>query len=94
MQPEAMLKRFGFWVDSGPGGALYAYIPAGVASDGAPLTSARPLSGGEADLYREGRYAELRGSVTGRVPAAPTPRVRSGWKRFLDGLRRIVGVRR
>ena len=97
-------QQHGFHVGPGPGGALFVYLAAGTDGSGAPLTWAREASPDEIEMWEAGRYMELASMVrvqqppalprsaqpTGAAPAQPA----SVWRRFLSGLRRVVGFGR
>ena len=89
---ECCRQAYGFWLDPGPGGQLYLFVPYGQdPTDGAPLQLARQAWPHEADLWRRGRLADLARLL--RNQGLPVnERHGRAWSRFLEIVRRSLGM--
>jgi hypothetical protein len=86
----------GFWLDRGPGGLWFLFVPVGTdPEDGAPLHMVRRASAEESTLWLEGRLDDLVTSLRASAPMLPQTRQETrstGWRRFVQRLRKVMGL--
>lgn len=92
-QIDRAKRAHGFWLERGPGGLWFLFVPVGTdPADGSPLSMVRRASADESTLWLEGKMDDLAASLRCQGVPVQQPGRRGAWQRFVHRVRKAMGL--